>query len=247
MRRLLPLFLLLQAFSVTLVHAKQAFLQVIVSEPFLEMHSGPGRGFPVVYVVGRDEVVTVVTVLYSRTEWYKVRAPRGQEGWARRSELALTKLASGEPAPIPPYPEFATHRWEVGAGYGVFNHQNLVTAWGDFGLTDSLDVEFVVQQALGTIDNRYIASLGLRHTFIPEWKWFSPTASIGSAYQYIDDKVPPKPLQTSNQLAYVSLGARGFITRRFMWRADWRKYVVFTNQNQNEEPEEWKFGLAVFF
>ena len=244
MRRLLALLLLLQTFDAGLVHAKRQLLEVVVTAPFLEMHSGPGRGFPVVYVVGRDEVVTV---LYSRTEWYKVRAAHGQEGWARRSELALTKLASGEPAPIPPYPEFATHRWEIGAGYGVFNHQNLVTTWTDFGLTDSLDAEFVVQQALGTIDNRYIASLGLRHTFIPEWKWFSPTAGIGGAYQYVDDKVPPKPLQSSNQMVYVSLGLRGFINRRFMWRADWRKYVVFTNQNQNEEPQEWKFGLAVFF
>src|SRR5258708_7035941 len=149
MRPLLAL-LLLQAFSVTLVHAKEQLLEVVVAEPYLEMRSGPGRGYPVVYVVGRDEVVTV---LYSRTEWYKVRAPRGQEGWSRRSDLALTKLVSGEPT----------------------------------------------------------------------------------------------PLETSNEPAYVSVGARGFITRRFMWRADWRKYVVFTNQNQNEEPEEWKFGLAVFF
>jgi hypothetical protein len=243
MPRLLAL-LLLQALCVTLVHAKEQPLELVVAEPYLEMHSGPGRGYPVVYVVGRDEVLTV---LYSRTDWFKVRAPHGQEGWARRSELALTKRITGEPAPIPPYPDFATHRWEMGAGYGVFNHQNLVTAWGDFGLTDSLDVELVLQQALGTIDNRYIASLGLRHTFIPEWRWFSPTAGIGGGYQYIDDKVPPKPLQTGNQVVYVSVGARGFITRRFMWRADWRKYVVFTNQNQNEEPEEWKFGLAVFF
>jgi uncharacterized protein YgiM (DUF1202 family) len=244
MRPLLALLLLLQAFHVGLVQAKEQLLQVVVAAPFLEMHSGPGRGYPVVYVVGRDEVVTV---LYSRTEWYKVRAPRGQEGWARRDDLARTRLASGEPAPIPPYPEFATHRWEVGAGYGVFNHQNLVTGYVDYGITDSLDVEVVLQQALGTIDNRYIASVGLRHTFIPEWRWFSPTAGIGTGYQYIDDKVPPKPLETSNQLAYVSLGVRGFITRRFMWRADWRKYTVFTKQNQNEEPEEWKFGLAVFF
>src|SRR3979411_1812572 len=245
MRRLLALLLLrLHAFDVVLVHAKEQLLEVVVAEPFLEMHSGPGRGYPVVYVVGRDEVVQV---LYSRTEWFKVRAPRGQEGWARRSELALTKLVSGEPAPIPPYPDFATHRWEIGAGYGVFNHQNLVTSWGDFGLTDSLDVEFVLQQALGTIDNRYIATLGLRHTFIPEWRWFSPTAGIGFGYQYVDNKVPPKPLQTGNQLAYVSVGARGFITRRFMWRADWRKYVVFTNQNQNEEPGEREIGLEGFF
>jgi hemolysin activation/secretion protein len=104
-----------------------------------------------------------------------------------------------------------------------------------------------VQQALGTLDNRYVASIGLRHTFVPEWKWFSPTAGIGTAYQYIEDKVPPAPLEKNNQMAYVSLGARGFITRRFMWRADWRHYVVFNSLNVSEELEEWKVGLAVFF
>src|ERR1035441_5551010 len=111
MRRLLASVLLLQALCVNFGDAWERLLQLVVSEPYLEMHSGPGRGFPVVYVVGRDEIVTV---LYSRTDWYKVRAPRGQEGWARREDLALTKLASGEPAPIPTYPDFATHRWEVG-------------------------------------------------------------------------------------------------------------------------------------
>jgi hypothetical protein len=244
MRRLLALLLLLQALYVGTAQAKHALVQLVVTQPYLEMRSGPGRGYPVIYVVERDEVLTV---LYSRTDWYRVRAAGGQEGWARRDELARTELTSGEPAPIPPYPEFATHRWELGAGYGVFNHENLVTVWGDFGLTDSLDAELVVEQAFGTIDNRYIATFGLRHTFIPEFKWISPTAGIGFGWQYVQDREPPAPLQNNNQMAYVSLGVRGFITRRFMWRADWRKYVVFTNQNQNEEPDEWKVGLAVFF
>jgi hypothetical protein len=244
MRRLLALLLVLQAFHVAVLEAKTRYVDVVVTDPFLEMHSGPGRGYPVVYVVARDELVTI---LFSRTDWYKVRAPRGQEGWVRRSDLSRTVLETGEPAPIPPYPDFASHRWEFGAGYGEFNHENLVTAYGDFGLTDSLDIEAVVQQAFGTIDNRYIATIGLRHTFIPEWKWFSPTAGIGTGYQYIDNKSPPQPIERHNQMAYVSLGFRGFITRRFMWRADWRKYEVFTNQNQTEEPEEWKVGVAVFF
>ncbi len=244
MRRLLALVLLLQTLHVGLAEAADKYLVLVVTDPYLEMHSGPGRGFPIVYVIGRDELVTV---LYSRTDWFKVRAPRGQEGWVRRSDLSRTLLASGEPAPIPPYPDFATHRWEVGAGYGVYNRENLVTTYADFGLTSSLDVEFVVQQAFGTLDNRYIATIGLRHTFIPEWKWFSPTAGIGTGYQFIQDVVPPAPLQNNNEMAYVSLGARGFITRRFMWRADWRHYVVFNNQNAYEDLEEWKLDLAVFF
>jgi hypothetical protein len=244
-RRLLALVLFLQALHVELAQAAQhRLLELVVSAPFLEMHSGPGRGFPVVYVVGRDEVLTV---LYSRTDWYKVRAAHGEEGWARREDLVRTKLPSGEPAPIPPYPDFLTHRWEVGAGYGVYNRQNLVTAYVDYGITDSIDVEAVLQQAFGTLDNRIIGTIGLRHTFIPEWKWFSPTASIGTGYQNISEKVPPAPLESHNQLAYVSVGARGFITRRFMWRADWRHYVVFNNLNVYEDLEEWKFGLAVFF
>ncbi len=70
----------------------------------------------------------LVTVLYSRTDWFKVRAPHGNEGWVRRADLARTLLESGEPAPIPPYPEFASHRWELGAGYGVYNRENLVTS-----------------------------------------------------------------------------------------------------------------------
>jgi uncharacterized protein YgiM (DUF1202 family) len=243
-RRLLALVWLLQALHVGLAHAAQPLLELVVSEPYLEMHSGPGRGFPVVYVVGRDEVLKV---LYSRTDWYKVRAPLGAEGWVRRADLTRTKLASGEPAPIPPYPDFSTHRWEFGAGYGVYNHQNLVYAYVDYGITESLDIEAVLQQALGTLDNRYIGTIGIRHTFVPEWRWISPTAGIGTGFQYIEDKVPPAPLQDSNQMAYASLGLRGFITRRFMWRADWRHYVVFNKLNVNEELEEWKFGLAVFF
>ena len=244
MGRLLAYVLLLQTLCVDFACAAHRPLEVIVTQPYLEMHTGPGRGYPVVYVVERDDLVTV---LYSRTDWYKVRAPRGQEGWARRDDLALTVLASGEPAPIPPYPDLLSHRWEVGAGYGVYNHQNLVTAYVDYGLTDSIDIEAVAEQALGTVDKRLVASIGLRHTFIPEWQWFSPTAGIGAAYQHIADKEPPAPREADNQMAYVSLGARGFITRRFMWRADWRHYVVFNNLNVYEDLEEWKFGLAVFF
>lgn len=248
MRRLLPLLLLVQALlaipAICAARAPQKSLEVVVTEPYVEMHSGPGRGYPVIYVVGRGEPVQV---LFSRTDWFKVRAPRGEEGWVKREELAKTMLASGEPAPIPPYPDFASHRWEFGAGYGVYNHQNLVTAYVDYAITDSLDAEFVLQQALGTIDNRYMASIGLRHTFVPEWKWISPTAGIGTGIQYTDKSTPPQPLEKTNQVAYVSLGVRGFLTKKFMWRLDWRNYVVFTKENDNKEPEEWKFALAVFF
>src|ERR1700690_2525008 len=175
MRRLLALVLLVQALHLGLANAAAKNLVLVVTTPYLEMRSGPGRGYPVVYVIGRDEIVTV---LFSRTDWYKVRAAHGQEGWARRADLAITQLADGEPAPIPPYPDFPSHHWELGAGYGVNNRQNLVTAYAAHPITESLDFEPALLQALGTLYNRVIATIVLRHTFIPEWKWFSPTAGL---------------------------------------------------------------------
>jgi hemolysin activation/secretion protein len=123
----------------------------------------------------------------------------------------------------------------------------MVTSYVDFGLTDSLDIEAALQESFGTIDNRTIGTIGLRHTFVPEWKWFSPTASIGVGYQRVVSVAPPAPLEKGNQMAYASVGARGFINQRFMWRFDWRHYDVFNNLNKKEELEEWKLGLAVFF
>ena len=37
------------------------------------------------------------------------------------------------------------------------------------------------------------------------------------------------------------------ISRRFMFRAEYRSYVVFTSRNDNEEIDEWRGGFAFFF
>ena len=73
---------------------KEKLLQVFVSEPYLELATGPGRGYPVFHVVGREESVDV---LHRRTDWFKVRDEQGVEGWARAHDMRRTKLADGSP------------------------------------------------------------------------------------------------------------------------------------------------------
>jgi uncharacterized protein YraI len=50
MRRLLALVLLVQALHLGFANAAAKSLVLVVTDPYLEMRSGPGRGFPVVYV-----------------------------------------------------------------------------------------------------------------------------------------------------------------------------------------------------
>ena len=51
----------------------------------------------------------------------------------------------------------------------------------------------------------------------------------------------------TDQIAHAGGGLRIYATRRFVLRAEFKSYVVFTSRDDNEEVEEWKVGFAVFF
>ena len=50
-----------------------------------------------------------------------------------------------------------------------------------------------------------------------------------------------------DQVGHVGAGLRIYTTRRFLLRAEYKSYVVFTSRDENEEVEEWKVGFAFFF
>jgi len=201
MRRLLALVLLVQALNVGVANAAAKNLVLVVTDPYLEMRSGPGRGFPIIYVIGRDELSRCSTAAPTGSRCARCTATRAGCGapiWrARWRSRAIRRRYR----PTLILPRIAGSWRRVRRLQPRESGHGLCRFWAD----DSLDVEFVAQQAFGTLDNRYVASIGVRHTFIPEWKWFSPTAGIGAGYQYLQDKVPPAPLQKSNEMAYVSL------------------------------------------
>ena len=88
-------------------------LQVYITAPYLELRSGPGRGFPVFHVAERDESVEV---LFRRTDWFKVRTERGVEGWAAQRDMLRTVLADGTPFKfdLGDRAGFTSHNFEMG-------------------------------------------------------------------------------------------------------------------------------------
>src|ERR1044072_1217652 len=116
--------------------AQEKLLQVFISEPYLELSTGPGRGYPVFRVVERD---ASVDVLYRRTDWFKVRDEQGIEGWARARDLRRTKLADGSPFVfnLGDRDGFTSHDWEIGIGGGDYGGANLINAYGAYSLTDN--------------------------------------------------------------------------------------------------------------
>ncbi len=222
------------------------FVQVEVADPYLELRTGPGRGYPVFHVVPRGERVDI---LKSRTDWYKVRDDRGREGWADRAQMLQTLLATGESPKLedPRKRDYDEDPWEAGAQSGNFGGGNVNTAYVAYSLNDQLAIEAGISQVLGRSSNALLGTLGFTHSFRPDWK-LQPFVQIGTGYVKISPKATiVSPVDRSEQVAYIGAGLKYYLSRRFIFRGDYRSYVIFTERDQNEERQEWKVGFAFFF
>jgi hypothetical protein len=221
-------------------------LQVFVTAPYLELRSGPGRGYPVFNVVERDESVRV---LFRRTDWFRVRTERGVEGWAAQRDMLRTVLADGTPFKfdLGDRAGFTAHNFEMGIFAGNYGGATLVSAYTSYSFNSQLAAELSVGQFLGKFSNGVTGDLGLTHVLVPEWR-FSPFLMLGTGLVHVSPKATlVQPTERTDQTAYVGGGVRYYLTRRFFVRAEYKSHVVFTKRNANEEVDEWKLGFAFFF
>jgi hypothetical protein len=219
---------------------------VVVQDPYLELHSGPGRGFPVTQVVDRG---ASVALLRQRTDWIKVRTERDREGWVHRTQLERTLTGDGAEVRLAgPAPDARTqHRWETSIGAGDFDGADTVTVAGSYALTESLFVRADISQLLGEYSNGWLGTVGIGHIFMPQWR-VSPFVALGAGVVYIEPKATlVQTRNRTNQAAYAGAGLRGYVSDRFLLQAEYRQFVVFTDTNDNEVINEWTVGFTHFF
>jgi hypothetical protein len=238
--------LLLAALLSPAVSGAREYLQLFVTAPYLELHTGPGRGYPVFNVVPRDGSVDV---LFRRTDWFKVRTERGVEGWASQADMEKTILADGTPFRYPrgDLAGFTAHRFELGVFAGAWGGANYISGYWSVSFNPQLALEVAGGQFLGRYSNGYTGDIGFAHVILPESRW-SPFLTIGGGEVHTEPKATlVQPADRTEPSAYVGGGVRFYLTRRFFLRAEFKAHWIFTSRNQNEEADEWKAGFAFFF
>jgi hypothetical protein len=228
------------------VAAADEFRSVAVADPYIEMHTGPGRGYPVFHVVDRGESVEI---LMRRTDWFQVRTANGKEGWVNRDQMERTLQASGEQFSLSraTIDDFTNARWETGILGGDFGGANIISLYGSYSLNPHVSVELWGSQILGDVSNGWMASANIVHEAFPEWR-VSPFFTLGSGIIRTKPKSTIiEPEDRRDMIGHVGAGFRVYVTRRFLLRAEYKSYVVFTSRDENEEIEEWKAGFAFFF
>ena len=228
------------------VAAEEDIQYVVIADPFIDLHTGPGIGYPVTHVVERGDEIGVIK---RRTDWFLVRGPQGKEGWASKEQMELTLQPSGLPVEFPDVTlgAYREHRWELGMMAGDFGGATAYTAYGAYGFSRHLAVELNASQILGNFSDGWSAAINLTHTFVPERR-VSPFFSLGTGIIQIEPKsVLAQTEDRSDQVAIVGAGLKGYLSRRFLLRLEYKGYVVLSSRNENEDVDEWKAGFAIFF
>ena len=228
------------------VSAADQYRSVVVADPYLEVRTGPARGYPVFHVVDRGDPVQIVK---RRTDWYLVRIDNGKEGWVMRSQLERTLQPDGEKVSFKKatIEDFTNARWETGILAGDFGGANIISLYGSYSLNPNVSIEVWGSQILGNFSNGWMGNVNVVHEAWPDWR-VSPFFTLGTGWIHTEPKSTiVQGDDRTDQVGHVGAGFRIYTARRFVLRAEYKSYVAFTSRDENEEVEEWKVGFAFFF
>lgn len=219
---------------------------VMVADPFIEMHTGPGRGYPVFYVAGEgDEVV----VLKRRTDWFKIRGPREKEGWVHIDQMRRTLDLAGEPIDFGTVglEQFRGRRWEMGMQGGDFAGARTLSGYLGFALTPNISLQLEGTQILGDFSDGLMGTANILMFPFPSWR-VSPFFTIGTGIIRTEPQTTVVQAEDrQDEIVHAGAGANLYLSDRFILRVEYKRHTVLTSRDDNEEINQWKAGFSVFF
>lgn len=220
--------------------------RVQIADPYIELRTGPGRGFPIFHVAAREEWIEIVL---RHTDWFKVRTANGKEGWVTRTQLETTLTEAGSKKTFRDIllDDYLQRRLELGAAYGRFKSEPMLKIWTAYRFSDALTVEGTVGQVQGVFSGTDFWHVGLN---AEPWsdRRLSPFFGIGvGRFKNIPNASLVGALPTNANLGQASLGLRYHLTDRFVARLDYSFYTAFVADTRSLEYRAVTAGLSFFF
>jgi uncharacterized protein YgiM (DUF1202 family) len=217
-----------------------------VADAYIELHTGPGRGYPVFFVVPRGDWVEIEL---RRTDWYRVRTAGGKEGWVHRRQLETTLTAAGGAKTFRDVlvDDYLHRRVELGAAWGQFDSAPMLKVWTAFRFTDTLSIEGTVGQVQGTFSGTDFWHIGINAEPWSEQR-LSPYLGIGvGKFKNVPNQSLVDASTTNANLAHATAGLRYYLSDRFVARIDYTLYTAFVSDTDTTEYNAFTIGLSFFF
>lgn len=220
--------------------------RLALSEAYVELHTGPSRGYPVFHVAARGDEVQL---LLAHTGWVKLRTTQGVEGWVRRDDLQGTLTAAGlGPGAVQRFAD--THlreRLEFGAAWGRFVGQPMLRLGGRYRLGEALGVEAAIGQVQGLYSGTDFWQLDATVEPMSDLA-LSPYLAVGvGRFSNLPNASLVEQGSTHANQAHVGVGARWRFGSRYVLRADWSLYTALLSEQRSREYRALTLGLSFLF
>jgi hypothetical protein len=220
--------------------------KVQITDPYIELRTGPGRGFPIFYVAAREEWIEI---LLRHTDWFKVRTANGQEGWVNRSQLETTLTEAGTTKAFRDIllDDYLRRKLEVGAAWGLFDGEPVIKLWSAYRFADALSLEATIGQVQGTFSGTEFWNVNLN---VEPWsdRRLSPFLGVGlGRFKNIPNASLVNAVVTNANLATAAIGLRFHIAERFVARLDYSIYTAYVSDISTTDYSAVTVGLAFFF
>jgi hypothetical protein len=228
-------------------HAENARVErVQVTDPYIELHTGPGRGFPVFFVAGREEWIAIEL---RHTDWFKVRTAGGKLGWVHRRQLesTLTEAGGSKSFRDLALDDYLQRRLELGAAWGRFKSEPMLKVWTSYKLAEPLVIEATLGQVQGVFSGTDFWHVNLQAEPWADQR-LSPFFGIGlGKFRNFPNASLVEATSTDAKLANAGVGLRYYLSERFVVRADYTLYTAFIADTRTGEYRAATVGLSFFF
>jgi hypothetical protein len=217
-----------------------------VTDPYLEIRTGPGRGYPIFFVAAKEEWVEIEL---RHTDWYKLRTASGKQGWVHRRQLesTLTEAGAGKSFRDIAVDDYLARRVEFGGAVGRFKSEPMIKFWTAYRFSETLNVEATYGQVQGVFSGTDFWHVNLNSE---PWadKRLSPFFGLGfGKFKNIPNASLVAAIPTNANLANASVGLRYYVSERFVLRADYSIYTAFVADTRSTEYRAITAGLSFFF
>lgn len=220
--------------------------RVQVTDPYIELRTGPGRGYPVFFVAARSEWIQI-ELRY--TDWYKVRTAGDKVGWVNRKQLESTLTEAGGQKTFRDLvlDDYLGRRVQMGAAWGRFKSEPMLKLWASYKLSDTLSIEGDLGQVQGIFSGTDFWHFNL---IAEPWsdRRLSPFIGVGfGKFRNFPNQSLVNAVLTDAKLANAGIGVRYHLTDRFVVRADYSIYTAFLGDTRSAEYRAFTAGLSFFF
>ncbi len=220
--------------------------RVQIADPYIELRTGPGRGYPIFHVASRHEWIEIEL---RHTDWYRVRTENGRVGWVQRAQLETTLTEAGGKKTFRDIAldDYLRRRLEFGGAWGQFKSEPMLKLWTGYKLADAFAVEATIGQVQGLFSGTDFWHLNLLAEPFSDRR-LAPFIGIGvGKFRNIPVASLVGATTTDAKLANAMIGVRFHLTERFVARVDYTLYTAFLSDRRTSEYRAITAGLSFFF